>query len=327
MNQPEDEIVQIVDRKNREIGTCPRSVMREQRLIHRACYILVFNGRHELFVQKRTLTKDIYPGRWDIAAGGVVLADESYAESAKRELREELGIESISLEFLFDHFYEDQQNRVWGRIFTCTHEGPFSLQAQEIDSGRFMTVGEALDLSIIEPFTPDSLEILKKIEDGISPSIPSQTLFLHGQDSSSRGTKGRYFSENFPGIIIPDFIGSLYERMQALERICRTWDRLVMIGSSFGGLMATCYAITYPEKVRKLILLAPALNFSEFSPPADPLYVSTLLIIGKNDTITPPDLVIPAAKRTFRNLDIICCDDDHLLRTTFFTMDWPSLLT
>jgi hypothetical protein len=46
---------------------------------------------------------------------------------------------------------------------SSTHEGPFSLQAEEIDSGQFMTVSEALELSTREPFTPDGLEILQKL--------------------------------------------------------------------------------------------------------------------------------------------------------------------
>ena len=164
MKNPADEIIQIVDRDNRITGECPRSFMRTQRLIHRACFILVFNSRCELFVQKRTMTKDLYPGHWDIAAGGVVLAGESYEASAERELVEELGIKGVTLRFRFDSYYEDPDNRVWGRIFTCTHDGPFSLQAEEIDFGRFMTVDEALEVSRREPFTPDGIAILKKIQ-------------------------------------------------------------------------------------------------------------------------------------------------------------------
>jgi pimeloyl-ACP methyl ester carboxylesterase len=157
--------------------------------------------------------------------------------------------------------------------------------------------------------------------------MQTPTLFLHGLDSSSRGTKGLFFTENFPDIIVPDFTGSLQDRMQALETICRGLDRLSLIGSSFGGLMATCFAIAHPERVHKLILLAPALNFPDFSPPVSPLDIPTLLIIGANDTVTPPDLVIPAARATFMNPDISTCDDDHLLRTAFFTLDWHKLLT
>jgi 8-oxo-dGTP pyrophosphatase MutT (NUDIX family) len=164
MKNPADEIIQIVDRDNRITGECPRSFMRAQRLIHRACFILVFNTRCELFVQKRTMTKDLYPGHWDIAAGGVVLAGESYEASARRELAEERGRTGVTLDFRFDSYYEDPDNRVWGRVFTCTHDGPFSLQAEEIDFGRFMTVPETFEVSSREPFTPDGIAILKKIQ-------------------------------------------------------------------------------------------------------------------------------------------------------------------
>ncbi|NIR17298.1 MAG: NUDIX domain-containing protein, partial [Desulfobacterales bacterium] len=72
------------------------------RLPHRATYILVFNSGGELYVQKRTQTKDVFPGYYDVAAGGVVLAGESYEEGAVRELLEELGIRGTPLEELFD---------------------------------------------------------------------------------------------------------------------------------------------------------------------------------------------------------------------------------
>ncbi len=162
---PREEIVQIVDRHNRETGSVPRSTMRREVLTHRASYILVFNTREELFLQKRTSTKDIYPGCWDVAAGGVVLAGESYEDSAVRELAEELGV-SAPLRHLFDHYYEDAANRVWGRIFRCTHDGPFTLQAEEVAFGRFITVADALTLAGSEPFTPDGVEILRKIQPG-----------------------------------------------------------------------------------------------------------------------------------------------------------------
>ena len=80
MNNPRNEIVQIVDENNTEIAAVARWMMREQKLIHRASYILVFNQAEDLFVQKRTTTKDVYPGYYDVAAGGVVLAGESYEE-------------------------------------------------------------------------------------------------------------------------------------------------------------------------------------------------------------------------------------------------------
>lgn len=156
------EVVVIVDENNSEIGTATRFEMRRQNLIHRASYILVFNSSGALFVQKRTKTKDIYPGYYDIAAGGVVQADETYEESANRELQEELGI-TVALNFLFDSYYSDENNKVWGRIFSCVHEGPFLLQKNEIESGEFMDIQEIFYADSNKQFTPDGVEILNKL--------------------------------------------------------------------------------------------------------------------------------------------------------------------
>ena len=163
MYTPGEEIVQIVDEQNRELGELPRRLMREQHLIHRASYILIFNAAGELFTQKRTMTKDVYPGCWDVAAGGVVQAGETYEQSAERELVEELGVGPTRLDFLFDQYYEDQENRVWGRVFTCVHEGPFTLQPEEVVCGRFMLPSRILDYSKSEPFTPDGILLLQKL--------------------------------------------------------------------------------------------------------------------------------------------------------------------
>lgn len=163
MNNPKDEIVQIVDEENTEIAAVSRRIMREQQLIHRACYILVFNQAGDLFVQKRTKTKDVYPGYYDVAAGGVVLVGESYEESAERELAEELGIEGVKLTPCFDNYFEDTVNKVWGRVFRCKHEGPFTLQEEEIESGGFMNVTQILDAADSQLFTPDGIEILRRL--------------------------------------------------------------------------------------------------------------------------------------------------------------------
>lgn len=160
---PAEEIVVIVDQENQPVGAVTRKIMRQQRLIHRASYILVFNTGGELFIQKRSRSKDIYPGYWDLAAGGVVLEGESYEESAKRELREELGISGAKLRPLFDQYYEDADNRVWGRIFACTSNGPFTLQEEEIDYGRFIALSEIEQLNLVEPVTPDGMLLLRRL--------------------------------------------------------------------------------------------------------------------------------------------------------------------
>lgn len=157
-----DEIVTIVDENNNVVGTEPRSKMRAEVLPHRANYILVFNSEGELFLQKRTMSKDIYPGYYDVATGGVVLADESYKASALRELAEELGIQGVKLQQHFDFFHEDVGNRVWGRVYSCVYDGDIILQEEEVASGGFYKISRILEMSISERFTPDGMYVLKR---------------------------------------------------------------------------------------------------------------------------------------------------------------------
>ncbi len=156
------EIVTIVDENNRVAGTATRKEMRSRGLVHRATYILVFNSRSEIFLQKRTDSKDIYPGYYDVATGGVVLADESYEQSAVRELAEELGISGTELAPLFDFYYEDGSNKVWGRAFSCIYDGAVTLQEEEVAGGDFYTIAETLEMSRRFPFTPDGLMVLRR---------------------------------------------------------------------------------------------------------------------------------------------------------------------
>jgi 8-oxo-dGTP pyrophosphatase MutT (NUDIX family) len=157
-----DEIVVIVDENNNIVGTELRSEMRARGLAHRATYILVFNSKGLLFVQKRTPTKDIYPGYYDVATGGVVLAGEAYGESAERELEEELGIRDVALTNLFDFYYQEAANRVWGRAYQCIYDGKIVLQQEEVESGGFRKVDEVLKSSEHEPFTPDGMYVLRR---------------------------------------------------------------------------------------------------------------------------------------------------------------------
>jgi 8-oxo-dGTP pyrophosphatase MutT (NUDIX family) len=157
-----DEIVTIVDEANRVVGSAPRHEMLARRLIHRATYILVFNAQGEIFVQKRTATKDVFPSHYDVAAGGVVLAGEEYEPAARRELAEELGIAGVPLTRCFDFLYEDDRSRVWGRAYRCTWDGPMTLQAEEIERGAFQPVDRVL-AGDVRPLTPDGEYVLRRV--------------------------------------------------------------------------------------------------------------------------------------------------------------------
>lgn len=161
---PADEIVVIVDRDNRVVGEAPRREMRARRLPHRCTYIVVVNTRGELYIQRRARTKDVLPDYYEIA-GGVVLAGESYEAGAARELAEELGIEGVPLARLFDFYFADEEARIWGRAFSCVHDGAIVLQEEEVESGAFMSIDDVRRLAATDRVTPDACLVLRRYLD------------------------------------------------------------------------------------------------------------------------------------------------------------------
>ncbi len=156
------ESVCIVDAKDRMVKTVGRDEMRKYGLLHRVTFVLVFNAHGEILVQTRTMHKDWYPGRIDLAAGGVMTAGESYDESAGRELQEELGIQP-TLDFEFKIYFEDNDSipsaKSWGSVYSCLSEGPFVLQQEEVDQVCFMSINDALKIPA-DRTTPDTRLVL-----------------------------------------------------------------------------------------------------------------------------------------------------------------------
>lgn len=157
---PQTEKVLLVDENNEKIGACTRFQMRSEKLCHRSTFIYILDPLGKLFIQKRTVSKDIFPGFYDIATGGVVSEDDpSDLESAKRELLEEMGISGAELEFCFNYFY--RPGPVWCAVFLTHWDKELVLQPEEVQWVELMSVEEIFLRSQTEDFTPDSLEILR----------------------------------------------------------------------------------------------------------------------------------------------------------------------
>ncbi len=152
-------------------------------------------------------------------------------------------------------------------------------------------------------------------------------IFIHGLISSGQGFKARLLRERLPGILTPDFPGDLDERMAKLEAILAEENAPILIGSSFGGLMAALYLCRHPHRVKKAILLAPALPFHAFADaPPEPCDVPVIIYHGKQDAIVPLEPTRALAERVFRNLTFHQVDDDHMLHETVQRLDWPALI-
>jgi isopentenyldiphosphate isomerase len=153
-----EELVDVLDAQGNVIGVTTRADMRARHLPHRCVYILVFNRRGELFIHQRTPTKDVFPGHWDVAIGGVVAAGESFDLAASREGAEEIGV-PLAVEALFPFSFSDARTTAFAHVYRGLHDGPFRLQKEEIVQGCFVSPSEVETRSKAAPFCPDSLAV------------------------------------------------------------------------------------------------------------------------------------------------------------------------
>ena len=131
-----EELFCVVDAQDRVVGSESRHQVHVNNLRHRAIHVLIFNQRGEVFLQKRSIWKDTHPGKWDSSTAGHVDAGESYEESARRELREEIGIE-CPIEKIGKLPCSAATGWEFIEVFRGRHEGPFRLAPMELETGAF----------------------------------------------------------------------------------------------------------------------------------------------------------------------------------------------
>lgn len=164
--------------------------------------------------------------------------------------------------------------------------------------------------------------------DGVTKPAKTTTVFIHGLDSSSQGTKGAFFQARYPRMIVEDFEGPFEERIAKLEALLADKDGLTLVGSSLGGLMAAVFSFRHVEKIAKLILLAPALNHLPPEMCRDlKLNFPVVIYHGNNDEVVPPGPVHDIARQIFTNLTYHLVEDDHSLHQIFFSLAWDDLLS
>ena len=91
--------------------------------------------------------------------------------------------------------------------------------------------------------------------------------------------------------------------------------------------MAAVYACLHEERVRSLVLLAPALHLEYYEPYQDKkLQAPVTIVHGRQDDVVPLDTVRDIAEKLYANCKFHAVDDDHFLHKTFPVLDWDSLL-
>lgn len=150
-----DELFPVVDEDGNIVGTATRGECHGgSKLLHPVVHLHVFDGKGNLFLQKRPEWKDIQPGKWDTSVGGHVDLGEDVSSALKREVSEELGIEEFVPEFIVGYVFESDRERELVFVHKTVYDGPI-LPSAELDGGRFWSREEIVSNIGSDVFTPN----------------------------------------------------------------------------------------------------------------------------------------------------------------------------
>lgn len=156
-----DEYFEVVDNEGKIIDLALRSEChRNPSLIHRVSHVLIFNRKDLLLLQKRVMTKDIQPGKWDTSVGGHLAVGENFEEAAYREMKEELGIQNIRLLYLYQYMWRSKIETEMVCSFLGFFNGTIEYNPEEIVEVYFWKIYDLLKRINEDIFTPNLKEEL-----------------------------------------------------------------------------------------------------------------------------------------------------------------------
>lgn len=146
----------LVNEAGETIGKATRKECHSgSKLLHPVVHLHIFNDAGDLYLQKRSMTKDIQPGKWDTAVGGHVDLGETVEEALRREVREELGITDFIPQLITRYIFESEIEKELVNSFRTIYNGTITPDPSELDGGRFWTATEIKDNLGKNIFTPN----------------------------------------------------------------------------------------------------------------------------------------------------------------------------
>lgn len=132
------EMFPIVDEHGLVIGQAPRKWCHGgSKPLHPVVHLHILNRSCELYLQKRSMTKDLLPGYWDTAVGGHVSYGESIMEALYREAGEELGFFDFNPAHLTSYVFESETERELVNVFAAVGNFELHPDNDEVTEGHY----------------------------------------------------------------------------------------------------------------------------------------------------------------------------------------------
>ena len=157
MKADPEEMFPVVDEEGIIIGEATRQICHDGKsfLLHPVVHLHVFNEKGELFLQKRSMNKDIEPGKWDTSVGGHQAPGETVREALQREAFEELGLKNFIPEFLGIYIWRSSREREFINSYSTNYDEDMVLDQDEITEGRFWNIQDIKNNIGKNIFTPN----------------------------------------------------------------------------------------------------------------------------------------------------------------------------
>ena len=146
MKYNSEERFPLVDETGEIIGSATRAECHDgSKKLHPVVHLHVVTPKGDILLQKRSMSKDIQPGKWDTAVGGHVDFGETITDALLRESREELGIDASDARPLTTYVFESEVEKEFVSTFYLP-VNPDSLKVtaaeDEVDETRFWSRDE-----------------------------------------------------------------------------------------------------------------------------------------------------------------------------------------
>jgi isopentenyldiphosphate isomerase len=138
-----EEWFDVVNERDEVIRRATRREVHATGLWHRAVHILVFDAEGRVFLQKRSMLKDLSPGLWDSSCSGHLDSGEDYDTAAVRELAEEIGVRIEAPPerwFRLEACEPTGWEFVW--VYRLRYDGPITIDPLEIQFGEWVQPAE-----------------------------------------------------------------------------------------------------------------------------------------------------------------------------------------
>jgi len=153
---PEEEIFPIVDEEGKVLGKTTRKHCHDgSNILHPVVHLHVFDTSGKLYLQKRSLSKDIFPGRWDTSVGGHIGLGESPVQALFREAKEELGLTGFDPHFVTRYIIETVFERELVYCYYTTIGTEPVPDGIEVSEGCFWDIDDICEMRGKDFFTPN----------------------------------------------------------------------------------------------------------------------------------------------------------------------------